>query len=132
MDGKQAGICSVEQARCSIRFPLRIKSEMNLREHWAARHKRFKNQAMTTCLYLRSSANLLRLVPLPLTVKLCRFGPRMLDDDNLAGGFKAVRDEIAKFLRVNDGDKSKVRFLYDQDKSKNYEISITIESGIAS
>lgn len=44
-----------------------------------------------------------------LVISLTRFGRRKLDDDNLAGAFKPLRDKIAKDLGVNDAD-SRVRW----------------------
>ena len=39
----------------------------------------------------------------PLTIVLTRIGAKALDTDNLAGGFKAVRDGVADWLGVDDG-----------------------------
>jgi hypothetical protein len=51
---------------------------------------------------------------LPTPVKLIRVGGKRLDDDNLQFAFKAIRDAVAEWLRVDDGDTSSVRFRYDQ------------------
>lgn len=40
-----------------------------------------------------------------IIVVLCRFGHRLLDDDNLSGSFKGLRDSIARSIGVDDGDK---------------------------
>jgi len=61
-------------------------------------------------------------------VTLTRFGPRALDDDNLAFAFKSVRDEVAAFLKVNDGDREHIRFSYAQVPSHEKKYSITISS----
>lgn len=37
-------------------------------------------------------------------VTMVRHCARLLDDDNLAGSFKPLRDAIAKFLQVDDAD----------------------------
>ncbi len=44
-----------------------------------------------------------KIPPLPLTVTITRVGPRRLDDDNLAGACKYVRDQIAEVVGVDDG-----------------------------
>ena len=45
----------------------------------------------------------------PCTVTLTRVAPSSgLDDDNLAGALKGVRDEVAKWLRVDDRDRATV------------------------
>jgi hypothetical protein len=58
-------------------------------------------------------------------VELHRRGPKLLDDDNLRGSFKAVRDEIAAFLGTHDGPSSALKFEYSQDKGE-YGIRITL------
>jgi hypothetical protein len=56
-----------------------------------------------------------------------RFGPRTLDDDNATASMKAVRDEVASWLRVNDGDRSRVRFVVVQEGAPFYGVGIGIE-----
>ena len=45
---------------------------------------------------------------------------------NLAGGFKAVRDQVASWLGVDDAD-PRVTWVYAQDRAKHYEVIITME-----
>lgn len=106
-----------------------LPSVANLREHWAKRAKRVKAQRAATALALIAYAcegaqtkgslwqvrNLLRCGE-KLHVKLIRVAPRPLDTDNLAGALKAVRDEVAKQLVVNDDPKSAVTWEVDQMK----------------
>ncbi|MEK7178592.1 MAG: hypothetical protein AAB721_02980 [Patescibacteria group bacterium] len=49
-----------------------------------------------------------------LVITLTRRGPGMLDDDNLAAGFKPVRDGIADALGVNDSNPM-LRWFYAQE-----------------
>ena len=51
-----------------------------------------------------------------------------LDTDNLAGGFKAVRDGIADWLGINDGDKA-ITWNYTQERGqpKQYAARVVIE-----
>ena len=67
----------------------------------------------------------------PLTITLTRIGPRTLDDDNLAGGFKHVRDGVADWLGIDDGDK-RLTWRYEQRKGapKEYAAEVRIESSI--
>jgi hypothetical protein len=51
----------------------------------------------------------------PLEITLVRVGKRDLDDDNLAGAFKAVRDGVADWLGINDGSK-KLVWKYEQTR----------------
>jgi hypothetical protein len=52
---------------------------------------------------------------LPLIVTLTRVAPSNgLDDDNLAGALKGVRDAVAEWLGVDDRDRATVRYEYEQ------------------
>lgn len=50
---------------------------------------------------------------LPVVVVMTRVGIRPLDTDNLARALKAVRDEVAAWLRVDDADR-RVRWVCRQ------------------
>lgn len=52
----------------------------------------------------------------PLLVTLTRVSPspKPLDDDNLAASLKAVRDQVAAELKVDDGDTGRIRFVPTQ------------------
>ena len=51
-----------------------------------------------------------------------------LDDDNLAGAFKAIRDEVAKYFGVGDGPKGPIKWKYAQKKvAKDCTATCTIE-----
>lgn len=102
----------------------------NSREHPMARHRRVKGQHEATAWAWVGAG--LRRVPraklLPCTVTFTRVGPTRLDDDNNVSGLKAVRDQIAIELGVNDGG-HQVRWLYDQAKGgvREYLVRVVIE-----
>lgn len=110
--------------------PIKLVSEANMREHWALKNKRKKSQQqMLQACWIK--AGLLDFVwAFPLKITFTRIGVRKLDSDNLAGSGKAVRDQIAKLLNVNDGDESKVTWHYEQRKGspKQYGLEIHFES----
>lgn len=94
-----------------IVVPIRTVSGLNAREHWRARHRRVSNERGAVAWMLRGKAT----PPLPCTVRLTRSAPSNgLDDDNLAGALKAVRDQVAEWLGVDDKDRSRVRYVYAQ------------------
>ena len=64
----------------------------------------------------------------PLVVTLTRLSssPRGLDDDGLAGALKGPRDSVARALGVDDGDRTKVRFVYENRKCKRGEYGIEV------
>lgn len=55
--------------------------------------------------------------PYRFVISLVRFGPGTLDDDNLAGGFKPLRDAIAIELGIDDRD-GRVRWEYGQIETR--------------
>lgn len=106
---------------------LRVLSEANQRCHWSVRSKRFVEQKVAVGWTFRAEAPGVRSVPLPATVTLTRIGVRTMDTDNLAGGFKAVRDAIAGWFGWNDGD-PRITWRYEQVKGKEYGVRIRIAS----
>jgi hypothetical protein len=64
---------------------------------------------------------------LPATVVLTRVAPRKLDGDNLQSGFKAVRDGVADWLGVDDGN-GLVDWQYAQRSAgaKVYKVEIEV------
>lgn len=62
-----------------------------------------------------------------ITIVLTRVAPRKLDGDNLQSGFKAVRDGVAQWLGVDDGD-DRLDWQYRQRNggAKVYRVEIEI------
>jgi hypothetical protein len=110
--------------------PVRIESEMNRRDHWSVRRKRFQIQKRAV---YYSWPNRWVIFPLPLVVTLTRIGPRKLDTDNLASGFKGVRDQIAAILCCDDGNPElEWRYAQDRGAAHEYAIRVTIDKATAS
>ena len=111
---------------------LKVLSEMNLRQHWRKRAARFREQKMVVWYFLSEALKKPPLDAIPCTVTLTRIGPRKLDSDNLAGGFKAIRDEVARWMGINDNHPDVV-WAYQQVTSKevkvgySYRVRIKIE-----
>lgn len=98
----------------TIQLPLHIQSEANCRDHWRKRAARAKLQRTTARVMCQQYERPMGYDG-PVTVALTRISPRKLDDDNLAGGFKAVRDGVADWLGINDGSE-RMTWLYAQRK----------------
>lgn len=64
--------------------------------------------------------------PNRFVVLLTRISVGYLDDDNLRGSFKAVRDQIASWLGIDDGHE-RIRFVYAQEGCKRGISGIRIE-----
>ncbi len=108
----------------TIEFPLRLISAANAHEHWRTRSGRVKKERLVVWAELKK----VKLLPtLPVSVKMTRVSPRMLDGDNLQSAFKAVRDEIAAAFKIDDNSVL-IEWLYSQEKGKEYRVRIEIES----
>jgi hypothetical protein len=107
-----------------IVLPLKIESTLNKREHWGARRKRAKKHRDSA--YWGFAATQRRPLEPPAVVRLTRIAPRLLDTDNLAGGFKSVRDGVADWLDINDND-PRVEWRYAQEVGKPKEYACRIE-----
>jgi hypothetical protein len=84
---------------------------MNAREHWRARSGRVKKEREATAWVLSRQQK----PAIPCSVLLTRVAPSNgLDDDNLTGALKGVRDEVAKWLGVDDRRSMTVRYRYAQ------------------
>ncbi len=108
-----------------IALSVRTVSESNGRDHWAKKARRVKNQRFTAAAWTRS--HLTR--PLPVIVTLVRVAPRALDDDNLRGALKAIRDGVADGLGVDDRD-PRVTWVYLQRRGApgSYQVEIGIRA----
>lgn len=105
-------------------IPVRTVSITNVREHWRKRADRARQQRATARLVLGNAGS---RPELPVVVELTRVAPRPLDDDNLRGSLKSVRDGIAEWLDVDDAD-PRVRWAYAQRKGepKCYVVEVGI------
>lgn len=108
--------------RISFEVPVKTASTSNLREHWAAKHKRTDAQKAAT----RRRCPQWTAAPM-LYVRLTRVAPRALDDDNLRGALKSVRDAIASWLRVDDRSPL-VGWLYEQQKGPTPLVRVEIDA----
>lgn len=106
--------------RFRFEVPMKVPSVSNLREHWAAKAKRV--DAQKRAVRYRCPAWTGR--PL-LVVRLTRVAPRALDDDNLRGALKAVRDAVASWLKVDDASPL-VRWEYAQERGS--AVCVRVES----
>ena len=105
----------------SFTIPVRTVSALNARMHWAARARQVKKERQATALWFPKR----RIVELPAVVTMVRLSPGTLDDDNLRGALKGVRDEIARQLGVDDRD-ARVEWKYAQGRGKA-AVLVTIE-----
>ena len=111
---------TASRAFCDFEVPVRLVSLLNAREHHMAKARRAKEQRNLARLCARAGKHFHDIAAAlysgsPLVVTITRIAPRELDDDNLAGSAKHVRDGIADALGIDDRD-SRVRWRYEQAK----------------
>jgi hypothetical protein len=105
-----------EKATCFL--PVKLVSEANRAssEHWRVRHRRAKQQRQLARERLHIYTVLDGPIPdPPVKVTLRRIGGHKMDPDNFPLCFKHIQDGIADFLHVNDGDRSKVEWVYEDE-----------------
>lgn len=104
--------------------PVRTVSTLNVREDWRRRADRAREHRNTAWMMLRAMHS---TPAVPCTVLMTRVAPRPLDDDNLRGALKAVRDGIADWLGVDDRD-PRVKWEYGQRKGaiKFYAVDVEV------
>lgn len=117
----------------SVLVPIRTHStNEKQRVHWRALRKSSKSERQAVALMLAAELDVEKvraeLGAGGVVVLLERHSPGMLDaDDNLRGALKAVKDEVAAWLGVDDGVKeTRVEWRYAQEKSTDHAVRITL------
>ncbi|MGL4651551.1 MAG: hypothetical protein ACRC1H_19245 [Caldilineaceae bacterium] len=105
-----------------IVVPIRTKPGQNAREHWCVRAKRVRHEREVTGWALAGATR----PALPCVCTLTRLSPAAvpLDDDNLPGSCKAIRDAIADWLGVDDRHADIVRYEYAQQRAKEWGVGV--------
>jgi hypothetical protein len=108
-----------------VNIPMKLPSLANARLHWAARAKIVKRQRNAVRMALLG-ADHGRPMWAPFVVTITRLGPRQLDSDNCQSAAKHVRDQVAEYLGVDDGDQC-YTWHYEQVKARLPGVRIVIE-----
>lgn len=87
--------------------------------HWGARSRKVKAERIAAFMGTPR-------YHVPCVVTITRVSPGTLDDDNLRGSLKAVRDGIADRLGCDDRD-PRIVWEYGQERHKGYGVRIKIE-----
>lgn len=108
-------------------IPIRLPSLNNARMNWRAMVALKAEQKAATKVFMTDHMNRTgEIIPdMPLLVMLTRIGPQQMDDDNLAGACKYVRDQIATIIGVDDGS-SLYNWQYKQRLGKVYSVEVEI------
>ena len=120
-----AGMVAAAESRLpfSLVLPIRTVSEANVHGKMREKFRRVKEQRGLSRILVAS--HVAADIPgLPLIVKLTRMGVRLLDDDNLRGALKAVRDGVCDGLGLADDSDIRIAWEYGQTKSKEYNVVV--------
>jgi hypothetical protein len=106
-------------------IPIKIVSESNNTDHWTVKSKRHKAHKKAVLLYVPR----ITIKQQKAIVTLTRFGMRRLDDDNLVGALKWIRDAVADRLipGLNPGmadSDPRITWQYRQQTGKIYALEI--------
>lgn len=115
-----------------IRIPLRTQSQAHgVSSHWRVQSGRRKREHGVTWAFLGQH----RPPALPCVVTLVRLAPCELDSDNLSTSFKAIRDEVAKWLGLPTNTRGhaedrdpRVHWTYMQGKDKPREYAVIVRA----
>ncbi len=116
---------AADRYELDVVVPLRLVSELNARGHWAKRARRMKQHRQAAAFVVRGALHGAG-VTAPITVTITRVAPSNgLDDDNLVGSAKGVRDGVADALGIDDRD-PRVTWCYAQRRAKKGDWSVEI------
>jgi len=124
-------ITTVAHGSVAVDLPIRIRSEMNSRDHWRTVRKRAQEHHHAVHYSLVNFRGLLKLITdahRRIVVTFTRIGPGWFDDDNLAGGFKFCRDAVAKLIGIDDGSE-RFDWRYRQERGRVHSARVCIEAG---
>ena len=107
-------------------IPGHLPSRANQRVHWSKAQKRARLQRSTACGYTLAAMGTQLQPRRPVLVRMTRVSPRLLDDDNLQGAFKSMRDGIADAFRVDDSPSGPITWEYGQRRGKVARAEIEI------
>jgi hypothetical protein len=114
-------------AALTFTVPVATPSLANQREHWAKRARRAKAHRSFAASHGRIASGLVAGVDrLPCVVLLVRVSARPLDDDNLRGALKSIRDGVSDWLGVDDRD-PRVTWDYAQEQGPQKTAHIRVE-----
>jgi hypothetical protein len=110
-----------------LRLEMRLSSRTNARMSWRERAKVTRQQLVALNLHWKCQGK--PRLPLPLRVRFTRIGQGLLDaEDNLREAFKALKDEVAEIVGVDDAD-VRIEWEYRQTRAMNYAVEVDFWHG---
>jgi hypothetical protein len=117
-----------ESANLTVVIPVKTVAESSNGSHSNVyvKAKRKKDQHETVRAWLTPLGDMLPEESFPMVVTLVRMSAGTMDDDGLRSSLKYVRDAIALWLGVDDGDTSRVQYHYGQAKCKKRQFGVRV------
>lgn len=115
----------------TVVVPIKLPSLANMRGSWPRKARTVKVIRDSVAWHLAARATRPDLLLVDgLTVTMVRIAPRVLDDDNLQGACKPVRDEIARWLGLRDDRDVRIVWCCDQRRgaAREHGVEITISA----
>lgn len=110
---------TVESMLIEITIPIVVTTVANAKGFWWGRNKTARAQQAIVLQYVEPLAPLLRrCLPIDVTMTRVSSRGRLMDDDNLTGAFKHVRDQIARCIGIDDAD-PRIKFTTQQIRGPN-------------
>lgn len=110
-----------------LTIPVRVHGPNGSHGHWSVAAKRRRDLKSVTLMALRCNVGQVAPV-LPATVVITRVGKQRMDDDNVAFACKGLRDAVAEWLGIDDGDE-RVTWVYRARTGKAYAVEIELRKG---
>lgn len=102
---------------------LRLDATLNARAHWSqTARKRAKERAVIDA----ALAHVNRTEG-PWRITISRIGPRRMDDDNVTASAKGVRDAVARWLGIDDGDE-RATWITRAEVARGYAVRVQVDT----
>lgn len=112
-----------------INIPIKIISEANRREHHMAKYRRVKRQQMITMAFCLQNLGYIRKWPGRYKITFTRIigkrGKKFDEGDNLNVSFKAIRDALTRYMRIDDGS-DRLEWSYGQERGDIAHVRVEI------
>ena len=117
-----------------VLLPMRTGRGLNDRLHWAEKQRKVRAERGEAFWTLRShgpppNVGLRTKVILTRIARRSAVNWNPLDDDNLHGSLKGVRDGVADWLHVNDAD-PRIEWQYRQEEGAEWAVRVEVRSDL--
>lgn len=110
----------------SAEIALRVSNPLNAVRASSRLARSRKTKIERRAGFLLVAASEKPLPALPVLVRLTRVGPGRMDDEGVVASLKGVRDGVADALKVDDGDRARIRFEYEQETGRAYAVRVEL------